>query len=427
MLRNQSIHTRSGRPAPDEKRTEEKEPGTQTARGLRCYWPRTAMDEFENAITFDNLYEGLQKAKRSVMWKDSVAGYSLDGLKNTVALRESIRRGDYEISPYQRFTIYEPKIREIVATRIRDRQFQRSLCDNILYKDMTRGFIFDNCACQRGKGVDFALNRMEEHLRRYFRETGSADGWVLKCDIRHYFPETPHDVAKAAVRKRVKDDRAYQAAADIIDSFGGEKGIGLGSQVSQLIELAVLDDLDHFIKERLRIKHYIRYMDDFILICKDRATLENALREIRARVEALGLELNEKTQIAPLRHGVRFLKWRFILTDTGKVIRRMSSRSITKERRKLKKIAEKVKAGAMPREYMWESFQSWRANAERGNTHFAVRNMAKLYRKLEEEIEHGRNQNTRGDQDGPRNGQGGGSGGTVREAGGAAGAEAGAD
>lgn len=386
------------------------------------------MDEFERAVSFDNLYDGLRKAKRSVMWKDSVAGYSLDGLKNTAKLREEILRGEYEISTYQRFVIHEPKTREIVATRIRDRQFQRSLCDNILYGDMTRGFIYDNCACQRGKGVDFALDRMEEHLRRYFRETGSADGWVLKCDIRHYFPETRHDVAKAAVRKRVRNDRAYQAAADIIDSFGGEKGIGLGSQVSQLIELAVLDDLDHFIKERLRIRHYVRYMDDFILICQDRATLENALREIRARVEALGLELNHKTQIAPLRHGIRFLKWRFILTATGKVIRRMNSRSITKERRKLKKIAEKVKAGAMPPEYMWESFQSWRANAERGNTHFIVRKMEHLYKQLEEEIEHERRHQGAGEHPaGQGCGQGGSGGGAVREAGGAAGAAPGGD
>lgn len=371
------------------------------------------MDEYERAITFDQLFDGLRKAKHNVMWKDSVAGYSLDGLKNTVNLKDSLTGGTYQISPYQRFMIHEPKEREIVATRIRDRQFQRSLCDNILYKDMTRGFIYDNCACQRGKGVDFALDRMEEHLRRYFRETGGPDGWVLKCDIRHYFPETSHDVAKAAVRKRVKDDQAYQAAAEIIDSFGGEKGIGLGSQVSQLIELAVLDDLDHFIKERLHIRHYVRYMDDFILICQDRATLENALREIRKHVEALGLALNQKTQIAPLRHGVRFLKWRFILTETGKVIRRMNSRSITKERRKLKKIAAKAKAGSMPLSAMWDSFQSWRANAQRGNTHFVVRSMEELYKQLEEEIEHERNSNAGHAAPEPGRGPGGSSGGTL--------------
>lgn len=369
------------------------------------------MNEFDKVTAFDALYDGLRKAKRNVMWKDSVAGYSLDGMKNTVNLKDSLTGGTYQISPYQRFMIHEPKEREIVATRIRDRQFQRSLCDNILYRDMTRGFIFDNCACQRGKGVDFAMDRMEEHLRRYFRETGGPDGWVLKCDIRHYFPETRHDVAKAAVRKRVKDDQAYQAAAEIIDSFGGEKGIGLGSQVSQLIELAVLDDLDHKIKERLRIRHYIRYMDDFILIHPDRETLESALHYIREHVEALGLELNQKTQIAPLRHGIRFLKWRFILTDTGKVIRRMNSRSIAKERRKLKKIAAKVKAGSMPLSAMWDSFQSWRANAQRGNTHFVVRSMENLYRQLEEEIERGKYQSAgkrKAGQSGSQSGSGGG-------------------
>ena len=118
---------------------------------------------------------------------------------------------------------------------------------------MTRSFIRDNCACQRGKGVDDALNRLTVHLQRYYRKHG-ATGYALKCDIRHYFAETPHEVAKAAIRKRLTDQRAAEYTDAIIDSFGGNMGIGLGSQVSQLTELAVLDDLDHYIKERLRFK-----------------------------------------------------------------------------------------------------------------------------------------------------------------------------
>ena len=346
-------------------------------------------DRYDKAISFDELHKGLQKARRNVMWKDSVSGYNLDGLKNTLKLREELTNGSYQISPYQVFTIHEPKEREIVATRIRDRQFQRSLCDNILYDDITRGFIHDNCACLRGRGVDYALNRLNAHLHRYYRKHGS-DGWVLRCDIRHYFPETPHETAKAALRKRVKDPRALQAAETIVDSFGRDKGIGLGSQVSQLIELAVLDDLDHYIKERLKVRHYIRYMDDFILIHHDRAVLEDALTVIRGKVEALGLSLNRKTQIAPLRQGIRFLKWRFILTDTGKVIRRMSRRSIIKERRKLKKLAEKAIAGTIPWEYVWTNFQSWRANARRGNTRSVVQRMTELYINLIGVYENGR-------------------------------------
>ncbi len=344
------------------------------------------MDEFDKVISFGALYEGLRKSRRNVMWKDSVAGYSLDALKNTVKLRDDLRDGTYRISNYQRFMVYEPKKREIVATRFRDRQFQRSLCDRILYPEMTRGFIRDNCACQIGKGVDFALDRLDAHLHRYYRKHGNT-GWVLKCDIHHFFPETPHWTAKAAVRKRVKNDRAYQAAAEIIDSFGGERGIGLGSQVSQLVELAVLDDLDHFIKERLRIRHYIRYMDDFILIHEDRAALETALGVIREKVEALGLQLNQKTQIYPLKQGIIFLKWRFILTESGKVIRKMCGGNVRKERRKLKKLAAKIMTGQMPEEYLYLSFQSWRANAQRGNAHFAVRNMERLYNELKGAIE----------------------------------------
>ena len=284
--------------------------------------------------------------------------------------------------------IHEPKTREIVATRIRDRQFQRSLCDNVLYRDMTRTFIHDNCACLRGKGVDFALNRMNTHLQRYYRKHGNQ-GWVLRCDIRHYFPETPHEVAKEAIRKRVKDPRCRKATEDIVDSFGGDRGIGLGSQVSQLVELAVLDPVDHYIKERLRIRHYVRYMDDFILIHHDRAVLENAKKEITARVNALGLEMNRKTQISPLRNGIRFLKWRFILTDSGKVIRRISRQSVVKERRKLKKLAGKIREGKIPEEYLWMSFQSWRANAMRGNAGRAIWEMEQLYNRLKEEIRDG--------------------------------------
>ncbi len=295
-------------------------------------------EEFEKAISFGELYKGLNKSSRNVKWKDSVATYHGNALRNTYKLRQELLTGKYTISQYRRFTIKEPKEREIVATRIKDRQFQRSLCDNILYPQFTRSFVRDNCACQRGKGVDDALNRLDVHLHRYYRHHG-AQGWVLKCDIRHYFAETQHEVAKAAVRKRVSDEEACYHAEKIIDSFGGEKGIGLGSQVSQLVELAVLDDFDHWVKECLKVKYYLRYMDDFILIYDGKAFLEECLREIRQKLKVLGLALNAKTHIHPLKQGIVFLKWRFVLTGTGKVIRRMSKQSIIKERRKLKKNA----------------------------------------------------------------------------------------
>ena len=339
---------------------------------------RASMKTYEEIISYDCLKDGLRKSCKGVMWKDSVANYRLNAVKNTWKLRQDLLNGIYQIQAYHVFHIAEPKVREIVATRLRDRQFQRSLCDNYLYEAVTKGFIHDNCACQIGKGVSFAHKRMGVHLRRYFNKHGK-DGWVLQCDIAKFFPSTPHETAKKAIRKRVKDDAIYQHIENIIDSFGGDHGIGLGSQASQLVELAILDDLDHFIKERLRIKHYIRYMDDFILIHQDRSVLENALQEIRGRVEALGLKLNHKTHIFTLKQGIKFLRWRYLLTDSGKIVRRMDRRSIIRERRKIKKFGAKIGRGEIPERKLTESYSSWCAHAKQGNTNSIIRNMNVLY------------------------------------------------
>lgn len=417
--------------------------------------------QYNFAITFDELYKGLQKSKRNVIWKDSVAGYSINGLKNTYLLRQSLLKRTYHLSKYQRFTIVEPKVREIIATRIRDRQFQRSLCDNILYPEAVKHFIRDNCACQKGRGVDDAMNRMDAHLHKYFRKEGTNRGWVLQCDISKYFPSTPYTVAQDALIKVIKDKEAAMRACEIIESFccaeiekrllamgvdqniaegtayklsmqrveiikakimtpdevdevnksahkkmretigaipsikreekegffnwmitNQFRGIGLGSQVSQITELTVLNGLDHYIKEKLRVKHYIRYMDDFIIIHSDKNFLRQCKKEIETYIGDLGLSLNKKTCIYPLQQGIRFLKWRFILTETGKVIRRKNKKKVNDRRRKLRKFKERLDNGLMTMSQISDSFQSWRADALRGNMRRVILDMEDYYRKL---------------------------------------------
>ena len=107
--------------------------------------------------------------------------------------------------------------------------------------------------------------------------------------------------------------------------------------------------------------------------------------------------MNSKTQVFPLKQGIMFLKWHFILTGTGKVIRKLSRKNVTRETRKLKKLAEHIKAGKIPEEYLYMSFQSWRANAQRGNTHFAVRKMERLYNDLKGEITDGHHEEPGGE------------------------------
>lgn len=420
--------------------------------------------EYEKAISFAELYKGLQKSQRGVMWKDSVAGYSINGLKNTYKLRQSLLDGTYEISKYQQFTLHEPKEREILATRIKDRQFQRSLCDNVLYPQITRHFVAENCACQRGRGPDYAFSKVKACLRRYYLENG-AEGWVFKGDVKKYFPSTQHNVACQKLQEAVDDREASAEACCIITSFAepvlikklqeigydddeSERlghavakelvkirrasllspsdvenlkgaasaklskvlpfdfvewalneeyiGIGLGSQPSQLTQLLMLNELDHFIKERLHVKYYVRYMDDFILIHPDKAYLKYCWGEIEKKVGELGLLLNEKTELYPLRQGVKLLKWRFILTPkTGKIIMKMNDKKITAEKRKLRKLKAKMENGERTMDDIRESYHSWLANAERGQTKSVVKSMRTYYYKLFHEEAPRRNGNYR--------------------------------
>lgn len=341
---------------------------------------------FDEAMTYGNLRRALNRCCRNVRWKDSVVGYELHAPQNTHRLLQSIQDCTYRISPYQRFIIYEPKRREIVATRIADRQVQMALCMGGLYEDITEHFIYDNCACQTGKGTDFCLKRIKKHMCDFYRKHGK-DGWVLKMDIHHFFPSTRHDVAKAAIAKRVGDEKARDCVFDVIDSFGGDVGIGLGSQISQLVELAVLDDLDHFIKERLGIKHYVRYMDDLVLIHEDKEYLKYCWKEIEKQLNAIGLELNEKTTMYPLKQGVKFLQWRFIITDTGKIDMKISSKKMGKQRRKIKKILCKEKSGEYLEGTAYNSLTAWKANAARGDSYFQQQRMTHYYYTVKAGIE----------------------------------------
>lgn len=337
---------------------------------------------FDDAISFENLYNGLRKSCRNVRWKDSVVTYEFNGLKNTYNLRQHLLDKTYEISPYHEFIIYEPKIREIVATRIRDRQFQRSLCDNGLYVDLTESFIKENPACQRGKGNDCALDCLTQNLCKYYREHGNI-GWFLKCDIHHYFPSTDHEIASKAIHKRTTDSKAAAAVDQIIDSFGHDGvGIGLGSQVSQLIELCILDDLDHFIKEKLHIHYYVRYMDDFVLIDPDKQKLEWCWKQIELFLKDYKLELNAKTTLQPLSSGIRFLKWRFVLTETGRVLRLMDYNKVTVEKQKLQKLWAREQEGTVPVGATEESLDSWIANADRGDTFAYKKELVTFYCRL---------------------------------------------
>lgn len=327
-------------------------------------------------LEFGRMYKSLKKCCKNVRWKTSVTQYELNGLKNTAKVTAMINNNKYKLLPYQEFQIHEPKERHITATRIRDRQVQRSLCDTYVYDALTKSFIADNCACQKGKGTHYAIDRFKEHIHKYYRKNG-VEGYYLKCDIHHFFESLKHGIIKAQLRKRISNEHYLTMLYDIIDSFPGEKGIGLGSQVSQLLALMYLDEMDHIIKEKLGIKCYIRYMDDFVLIDRDKQKLKEALTIIKAHLCSLGLALNKKTRLQKLSHGVTFLGRKFLLTDTGKVTLKPDKSKLTSKRRKLKGIKRQYLAGNISEKDVMQIKNGMIAHLKHGNARKTIEQIKK--------------------------------------------------
>ena len=197
-------------------------------------------------------------------------------------------------------------------------------------------------------------------MREYYRRHGSADGWVLKADVHHYFASIRHDILKQDVRELLDDERSL-ALTDLI--------------------------LDHLMKEGFRFRYYGRYMDDFYIIHESKDTLRAAWKAISEHLAERGLELNDKTQIFPLRNGLDFLGFHSYLTDTGKVVRKLRRDSSERMKRKLRKYKVMYESGAITKEKITESYQSWRSHASHGDCHALIQKYDQLYNEIFERSE----------------------------------------
>ena len=165
--------------------------------------------------------------------------------------------------------------------------------------------------------------------------------------------------------------------------MGDYVGIGLGSQLSQIFALLMGNPIDHMIKDKYGYKYYIRYMDDGIIIHNDIEKLKEILELIKIESAKYGLSLNEnKTNIVRIDKGFNFLKKKIILNPNGSILVKLSKQSITRERRKLKKLQKKYKNGKMPLEHIENSYKSWRGFALRYNSYNSVKNMDNLFKEL---------------------------------------------
>lgn len=361
---------------------------------------------YEQIYDFTNLKNGFRASNHGKIHNPAANKFEIRLLEALVLLSNQLKNKTYTTDKTTKFKIYYPKERDIESNSFKDKVVQHSLCDNILYDAIQPSFIYDNYASQIGKGREFGLDRLKKHLRHYFfsrksanekrlkelglplitvEEGNYADGWVLKCDIRKYFANVKHEIVLEKLKKYIQDEDVIWIS-DVILKTVNNPSLPIGHQTSQLFSLMVLNDFDHMIKEKLHIKYYGRYVDDFYLIHEDKEYLKYCLKVMTDYLNECGLELNNKTQIFPLKNGIDFIGFHTYLTDTGKVVQKLRKRSKDNMRRKLKKFKKKLDANEMDIEKIQQIYTSWRAYAKYGDTYHLIQNMDKLYNSLFEDF-----------------------------------------
>ena len=330
---------------------------------------------YEKMYDFQNLYDAHLAARKGKRGKGEVIRYEMNLGPNLCLLKHELQDKTYKPRGYKHFMVYEPKARSIFAPDYEDRIVQHCLCDNIVMPTLEPRLIFDNAACRIGKGTHFSINRLSGFMREFYKKHETF-GYFLKCDIKKYFENINHDILKSRLIYVFEND-VYNLLCLIIDSYENtpNTGLPLGNQTSQWFALYYLDIIDRFIKEKLQIKYYVRYMDDFVLLHHDKNYLKYCLSEIkRVCKENLKLELNQKTQIFPVKNGVDYLGWHFYLTKTGKVILKLKSSNKRRLKRRMKLLQRNYKYRLIDFDAVKRSLVSTNGHLMHGHTYrFKVR------------------------------------------------------
>jgi retron-type reverse transcriptase len=279
---------------------------------------------WEGMISFENLLLAAHSAARRKRFKPAVARFFFDLERQLLRLRKELAGKTYRPGPYRTFTIYEGKTRQISAAPFRDRVVHHALT-GILEPIFERSFIFDSYACRKGKGTHAAVDRCQRFARRH--------RYVLKADVRRFFPSIDHAMLKGLISRKIKDPDVLWLVRLIIDHsnpqqpaliwFPGDdlftpierrKGLPLGNQTSQFFANVYLDPLDHFVTDRLGLS-YVRYVDDFLIFANDKGRLHRVRSEIERFMETLRLQIHQDESVVfPCDQGIRFLGYRVFPT-----------------------------------------------------------------------------------------------------------------
>ncbi len=289
---------------------------------------------YNDIICLENIHRAWLEFLPGKKHKNDVAEFSLHLSQNIYTLHLELKNKTYTHGSYKAFKINDPKPRDIHKTTVRDRLLHHAIYQ-VLYLYFEKDFIYDSYSCRDEKGTHKAVDRFQ-HFARKVSSNHRQTCWVLKCDIRKFFANIEHKILMKILERHIACEDTLSLLKNIIDSF--PNGLPLGNLTSQLLVNVYMNEFDQYIKHVLKVKYYIRYADDFVVLTEDRKYLEYTLSKMKSFLQQkLKLEMHpDKVFIKTYSSGVDFLGW--INFPTHKILRTST------KKRMLKKVDEKNKS-----------------------------------------------------------------------------------
>ena len=316
---------------------------------------------FNDIISAENLFSAWDKFKNGKRNKNDVQRFEWNLEENVFRLYRELKNKNYKHSSYASFNISDPKPRNISKAQARDRILHHAIFQ-ILNPIFEAGFISASFSCRVGYGTHKGVQSLQNTIRKTSKN-GKVSCFILKCDVKKFFDTIDHDILLAILKRKIKDDDTIWLLKQIISSFssnysllGIEKGVPIGNLTSQLFANVYMNEFDIFIKQKLKVKYYLRYTDDFIIISQDKDYLAKLIPQIVSFLQdELRLKIHEeKTTIQKTSQGVDFLG--YVVFNKYKLVRTKTRKRIS---RKFKMKIENYIEGKISKNSLSQSLQSY--------------------------------------------------------------------
>lgn len=262
---------------------------------------------YSKLCEYEHLLEAFRRARKGKSQKVYVKEFEENLRDNIKELSLELQLFFYRPKLLETFILRDPKTRKISKSYFRDRIIHHAICI-LLEPIYGKVFIYDSYANRKGKGTLKAIERFDK-FKRKVSKNNTRKCYILKSDIYHYFESVNHNILLKLLEKKVKDKEFINLIKIILENFSSEKSMPLGNLTSQFFANVYLNELDQFVKYKLKVKYYIRYVDDFVILSTSKNNLEFQKLEISQFIEKeLELKLHpNKTSIILMNQGVDFL------------------------------------------------------------------------------------------------------------------------